>query len=111
VLLRPIESFECTAWLFEQVCDRLGVKQSMGAVESRFDKALVSYGTSCRSLGQNSLVESASHAFDQSGSPGDGGSTPATTGRYGASRMLDLVMNGLRAEPSGTAALDCRQPV
>jgi putative transposase len=39
VIFHSDKGSEYTAWLFEQVCDRLGVKQSMGRVGSCFDNA------------------------------------------------------------------------
>ena len=42
-----------------------GVVLSVGRKGECWDKALVSYCTSCRWSGQNSLIEPASHAFDQ----------------------------------------------
>ncbi len=45
--------------------EEAGAAPSVGSKGDSFDKALVSYCTSCRWLGQNSLVESASHTFDQ----------------------------------------------
>jgi putative transposase len=40
VIFHSDKGSEYTAWLFEQVCERLGVKQSMGRVGSCFDNAV-----------------------------------------------------------------------
>ena len=42
-----------------------GVVNSVGSKGDSYDKALVSYCTSCRWSGQNTLIEPASHTFDQ----------------------------------------------
>jgi putative transposase len=40
VIFHSDKGSEYTAWLFEQVCERLGIKQSMGRVGSCFDNAV-----------------------------------------------------------------------
>jgi putative transposase len=95
VIFHSDKGSEYTAWLFEQVCERLGVKQSMGRVGSCFDKALVSYCTSCRWLGQSTLVESPPHAFDQSG----------VAGRRRLEKRNVLVVGLVRDEKAG--AMPC----
>jgi Integrase core domain len=50
---------------YSERLDENDIVASVGSRGDSYDKALVSYCTSCRWLGQNSLVESASHTFDQ----------------------------------------------
>jgi putative transposase len=52
--------------------EEAGAAPSVGSKGDSFDKALVSYCTSCRWSGQNSLIEPASHTFDQAGVAGCG---------------------------------------
>jgi transposase InsO family protein len=54
-----------TSILYTERIDEVGAAPSIGTVGDSFDKALVSYCTSCRWLGQNSFGEAASHALDQ----------------------------------------------
>jgi hypothetical protein len=52
--------------------DEIGAAPSIGSVGDSFDKAVVSYCTSWRWLGQSAFVDPASHAFDEAGVAGGG---------------------------------------
>ncbi len=75
--------------------ERLAEEQAVASVGSKgdsFDKALVSYCTSCRWSGQNSLIEPVSHPFDQ-----------ARVFRRGWLEEPDVLVVGLvRDEQAGT---------
>src|SRR5688572_3116396 len=68
----PTRGCQYTSGEYRQLLAAAEIRQSMGATGICFDKALVSYCTSWRWLGQSAFVDPASHAFDEAGVAGCG---------------------------------------